>query len=128
MSVEAPARPLVLLVEDNEAIRGAFSLLLEESGYRMAEAATGEEALRRARLDQPQLILMDLGLPDMNGLDAIRSLKAQPETQGIPIVALTGRALESDERACRAAGCTAYFAKPVNTRDLLDALGRLTAT
>jgi two-component system, cell cycle response regulator DivK len=120
-------RPLVLLVEDNEAIRGAFSVLLEESGYRMDEAGTGADALRCAARSRPHLILMDLGLPDMNGLEAVRRLKAQAETRDIPIVALTGRTLDADEQACRDAGCAAYFAKPVSSQALLGKLGELLA-
>lgn len=119
------AKPLVLLVEDNEAIRGAFSVLLEESGYRMNQAGTGAEALRQAADEPPDLILMDLGLPDMNGLEAVRTLKADDGTREIPVVALTGRTLDADEQACLDAGCTAYFAKPVSSQALLGKLAEL---
>jgi CheY-like chemotaxis protein len=112
-----PAR--ILLVEDNETIRGAFGILLEESGYEVLEAATGAEALAAARDHHPDLILMDLGLPDTHGLDVTRSLRADPATAGIPIVALTGRALETDQQACFDAGCVGYLAKPIDTKQLL---------
>lgn len=113
------AKHCILLVEDNETIRGAFGILLEESGYQVVEAATGADALRVARDRRPDLILMDLGLPDTSGLDVTRTLKADPATAAIPIVALTGRALETDQQACFEAGCVGYLAKPVDTRQLL---------
>jgi two-component system, cell cycle response regulator DivK len=120
--------PLILFVEDNETIRSAFSVLLEESGYRVALAASGEEAIRLAEDRRPALILMDLGLPDINGLEATRRLKANPATQAIPVVALTGRALASDAEACFDAGCTAYFSKPVDTRELMRTIPELIAS
>jgi len=112
-------RPLVLLVEDNETIRHAFAILLEESGYRVAQAASGAEAIERAHQDQPDLALMDLGLPDMSGLAVTRRLKGDEATRDIVVVALTGRALESDEEACRDAGCDGYLSKPIDTANLL---------
>lgn len=115
-------RPHLLLVEDNETIRGAFTILLEESGYRVSDVATGADALETARRDRPDLVLMDLGLPDLNGLEVTRRLKADPATRSVVIVALTGRALESDAEECLAAGCAGYFAKPVNATELLAAL------
>lgn len=114
--------PRVLLVEDNEAIRGAFSILLEESGYQVLAAASGAEALAEAGARGPHLILLDLGLPDMSGLDVARALRARDDTRETPIIALTGRALETDEEACRAAGCTDYLTKPINTEQLLTVL------
>lgn len=111
--------PSVLLVEDNEAIRGAFSILLEEGGYRVLQAASGTEAVETAVRERPDLVLLDLGLPDVGGLDVARTLRGRPETREIPIVALTGRALEVDEDACMAAGCTGYLTKPINTEQLL---------
>lgn len=110
---------LVLLVEDNETIRNAFSILLEEHGFQVLQAAGGGEALRLAAERIPDLILLDLGLPDIKGLEVARTLKGQAETRGIPIVALTGRALETDQEACLAAGCSGYLTKPINTEELL---------
>ncbi|HEU0079731.1 MAG TPA: response regulator [Longimicrobiaceae bacterium] len=114
--------PRVLLVEDNEAIRGAFSILLEESGYQVLAAASGAEALEAAGARGPHLILLDLGLPDMSGLDVARALRARDGTRATPIIALTGRALQTDEEACRAAGCTDYLTTPINTEQLLTVL------
>ncbi len=113
---------MVLLVEDNETIRNAFSILLEEHDYRVLQASSGKEALRIAAEEAPDLILLDLGLPDINGLEVTRMLKAREETREIPVVALTGRALETDRDACMAAGCAGYLTKPINTAELLRRL------
>lgn len=113
-------QPQILLVEDNETIRGAFGMLLEESGYRVLHAGSGAEAERIAAESQPDLILMDLGLPDGNGLDVTRRIKADSRTRDVPIVALTGRALETDRDACIRAGCVGYLTKPINTVKLLE--------
>jgi two-component system, cell cycle response regulator DivK len=115
-------RPTVLLVEDNDTIRGAFAILLEESGYSVLQARCGAEALQVAAEQVPDLILMDLGLPDINGLEVTRRLKATPQTLAIPVVALTGRALETDFEACRDAGCSGYYTKPIDSAELLRAL------
>jgi CheY-like chemotaxis protein len=111
--------PCILLVEDNDTIRDAFAFLLRETGYNVAQAANGGQALEIAAREQPDLILLDLGLPDLNGLEVTRRLKAQEATRGIVVVALTGRALESDHQACIDAGCADYLSKPINTADLL---------
>jgi CheY-like chemotaxis protein len=118
--LSAAATPhLILLVEDNETIRHAFGILLEESGYRVEQAGTGEEAMAKAESSPPDLILMDLGLPDIDGLELTRRLKSNPTTRNAVVVALTGRALEKDHAACVAAGCDGYLAKPIDTERLL---------
>ncbi|HEX6371895.1 MAG TPA: response regulator [Longimicrobium sp.] len=109
----------VLLVEDSDAIRDAFTILLEDAGYTVLGAATGAEALRLAGERVPELVLLDMGLPDMTGLEVVRRLKAAPQTASIAVVALTGRDEEADRRACLAAGCAAYIVKPVNTQKLV---------
>lgn len=119
MSGGGKASALLLLVEDNETIRNAFSILLEDSGYRVLQAASGADALRIAAAESPDLVLLDLGLPDIGGLEVARTLTSREETRHIPIVALTGRALETDQDACLAAGCIGYLTKPINTEDLL---------
>ena len=116
------AAPLVLVVEDSDAIRAAFTILLEESGYAVAGAATGAEAVRLAGDRAPDLVLLDLGLPDMRGLDVARRLKADPATARVPLVALTGRDDETDRGALLAAGCAAYLVKPIDTQQLIRAL------
>lgn len=125
MSGPAPSPPTILLVEDNDTIRNAFAILLEESGYAVLQARIGEDALRISRESGPDLVLMDLGLPDVNGLEVTRRLKADEATRAIPIVALTGRALEADRDACRAAGCSGYFTKPIDAASLLDVIPRV---
>ncbi len=116
--------PLILLVEDNATIRSAFGILLEESGYRVDQAGSGEEALAIAAASPPHLVLMDLGLPDLNGLEVTRRLKANPQTSSCVVIALTGRALEADRTACLAAGCVGFLTKPVSSKDLLTAIPR----
>ncbi len=119
MSGGVPAARTVLLVEDSEAIRDAFTILLEDAGYTVLGAGTGEEALRLAAEHVPDLVLLDMGLPDMTGLQVVRQVKSTPATTGIPVVAVTGRDEPADRRACLAAGCTAYIVKPVNTQKLV---------
>ena len=113
----------ILLVEDNETIRNAFAILLEDSGYEVDQAGTGSQAVERARANLPHLILMDLGLPDGNGLEFTRKIKSDPATRDVIVIALTGRALETDQAACLAAGCSGYLAKPVNAEELLGRIG-----
>jgi DNA-binding response OmpR family regulator len=115
----------VLLVEDDDAIRGAFTILLEDSGYDVRSAATGGDALRLAAADRPDVVVLDLGLPDARGVDVARALTAPSAGRRIPIVALTGRGLEADRAAALEAGCALYLVKPVNTRELLDAIDTL---
>lgn len=111
--------PLIMLVEDNDHVRDAFGTLLREMGYRVIDAADGTEAIELAHSDLPDLILMDLGLPDINGLEVTRRLKAEEATRNIVVVALTGRALAADLEECLEAGCAGHLSKPVETRHLL---------
>lgn len=128
MSADAVTRT-VLLVEDSEPIRDAFTILLEDAGYAVLGAETGAEALRLTEERRPDLVLLDMGLPDMTGLEVVRQIKAAPGTAGISVVALTGRDEEADRRACLAAGCAAYVVKPVNTQKLVrDLPGWMAAT
>ena len=122
MTPSGAAAPLVLVVEDDFAIRAAYTILLEESGYAVAAAATGAEAVRLAERRAPELVLLDLGLPDMPGLDVARRIKANPATSRVPVVALTGRDDEAQRGALMAAGCAAYLVKPVDTQQLIRSL------
>jgi CheY-like chemotaxis protein len=108
----------LLLVEDNEMNRDAISRLLERRGFTVITAEDGEEGVQACRESLPDLVLMDLGLPGMDGFEATRQIKADPCTAGIPVLALTARALASDRQAALAAGCDDYDTKPVD-------LGRL---
>jgi DNA-binding response OmpR family regulator len=113
-------QPSVLLVEDDAGIRGAFRLLLEESGYRVDAAATGHEAIALAEGHAPDVVVLDLGLPDVSGLEVARSLTAADRR--VRVIALTGRTQESDRAAAADAGCAAYLVKPVDVRALLRAI------
>lgn len=104
--------PLVLVVDDFQDNREMFAEYLSFSGFRVAEAATGREALDRAFELIPDLILMDLSLPEIDGWEATRCLKNDPRTRQIPIVALTGHALAGHSREARDAGCDAFLTKP----------------
>ena len=112
----------ILLVEDDPLLRHAFRLLLEDAGYDVREAGSAREALAAVETRAPALILLDLGLPDRPGLDVVRQLTGHPDTQHIPVVALTGRVGAEEQRACMEAGCTQYIAKPIEPRELLRRL------
>jgi CheY-like chemotaxis protein len=118
-AAEPGAAGTVLLVEDSDAIRGAFTILLEDAGYTVLGAGTGADALRLAAERAPDLVLLDMGLPDMTGLEVVRRIKGDARTAGIVVVAVTGRDEDADRRACLAAGCAAYIVKPVNTQKLV---------
>jgi CheY-like chemotaxis protein len=108
----------LLLVEDNEMNRDAISRLLERRGFRVLTAVDGEEGIEICREQLPDLVLMDLGLPGIDGFEATRQIKGDPRTSRIPVVALTARVLTSDQEAAFAAGCDDYDTKPAD-------LGRL---
>ena len=115
----------VLLVEDNELNRDMLTRRLERRGFRVVPALDGEAALNVARESNPDLILMDIGLPGMNGWDATRLLKGDPETRKIPVIALTAHALSSDREEAIAAGCDAFETKPVEIDRLLRTIVKL---
>lgn len=108
----------VLHVEDLEDNRGLVRQLIARVGARLLEAVDGEEGVRLARREKPDLILMDLSLPVLDGWQATTLLKADPETKGIPIVALTAHAMAGDEQRARQAGCDDYMAKPIDPEKL----------
>jgi two-component system, cell cycle response regulator DivK len=103
----------LLLVEDDANIRDMLSRRLQREGYQVIAAVNGAEAIMRARAEQPDLILMDIGLPLLNGFQATAKLKATPDTRSIPIIALTAFAAISDRQKCLAAGCDEYESKPI---------------
>lgn len=112
--------PAVLLVEDNPDNRDIYGTFLRHFGFTVLEAGDGAEGVRMAREHLPGVVLMDVGLPVLNGLDATRCLKADPATAGIPVVALTAHALQRDERAAMEAGCVAFIAKPAEPSRILE--------
>ncbi|MEX0763222.1 MAG: response regulator [Dehalococcoidia bacterium] len=107
---------VILVVEDNPMNSELVADLLAAAGYKVVPADTAEEGLTLAESAHPNLILMDISLPGMDGLEAARVLKRHPETGNIPIVALTAHAMNGDEAAALAAGCNGYITKPINTR------------
>ena len=110
----------ILYVEDNEFNRKIVRQLLAQTSYRLREAPDGESGVRAAQEELPDLILMDVQLPKMSGLDATRELRADPRTACVPIIIVTSYALSGDEQKARDAGATAYIAKPYSPRDLLS--------
>jgi two-component system, cell cycle response regulator DivK len=109
----------ILVVEDTEDNRQIMRDLLSNAGYELVEAVTGEDGVAAAARERPDLILMDIQLPVMDGYEATRRIKADPATRGIPIIAVTSYALSGDEEKARAAGCDGYVAKPFSPRQLL---------
>ena len=109
----------VLVVEDNPANMTLATFLLQSAGHTVITAANAEIGLMLARAEQPDLILMDIQLPGMDGLEATGLLKADAATRTIPVVALTALAMKGDEERIRAAGCDGYIAKPMRYKDFL---------
>jgi two-component system, cell cycle response regulator DivK len=109
----------ILVVEDHEDNRQILRDLLGNAGYQMIEAETGEDGLAAAAANKPDLILMDIQLPGLDGYEATRRLKADPALRSIPIIVVTSYALSGDEAKARAAGCDAYVTKPFSPRQLL---------
>jgi two-component system, cell cycle response regulator DivK len=110
---------LILVAEDQEDNRQILRDLLGNAGYEMIEAEDGEQVLAQAAKHRPDLILMDVQLPLMDGYEATRRLKADPALRAIPVIVVTSYALSGDEAKARAAGCDAYVAKPYSPRTLL---------
>jgi two-component system, cell cycle response regulator DivK len=121
------ASPFVLVVEDYPDAREMYSEYLRFSGFRVAEARNGEEALEKAFTLRPDVILMDLALPLMDGWEATRRLKSDPRTAQILVVALTGHALAGHQEGARRAGCDAFVTKPCLPDELVDEIRRLLA-
>ena len=109
----------ILNVEDNEFNRKIVRQLLTKTIYRLREAVDGEQGVASALAAPPDLILMDIQLPKMSGLDATRQLRGDPRTAAVPIIVVTSFALSGDEQKATAAGATAYLAKPYSPRELL---------
>ena len=114
----------ILVVEDQEDNRQILRDLLGSAGFRTIEAHDGAQALTVARSQRPDLILMDIQLPLVDGYEATRSIKREPELKHIPVIAVTSYALSGDEQRAREAGCDAYVAKPYSTRHLLAKIGQ----
>ena len=109
----------ILIVEDQEDNRTILRDVLSTVGYELIEALNGEDGVRLAQSERPDLILMDIQLPQMNGYEATQQIKSIAELKAIPIIAVTSYALSGDEAKARAAGCDGYIAKPFSPRELL---------
>jgi two-component system cell cycle response regulator DivK len=112
--------PRILLVEDNEMNRDMLSRRLERRGYSVLCALDGQQGIDTAIREKPDLILMDMSLPVVDGWEATRRLKADPAVRGIPVIALTAHAMASDEQQAREAGCDDFDTKPVELARLLQ--------
>jgi two-component system cell cycle response regulator DivK len=110
----------VLLVEDNEVNRYLAQFLLERAGFVVDTAADGQQALERARAQRPDLVLMDMRMPVMDGLEATRRLKADPALCTIPVVALSAHAMSQEKAQALAAGCVSHIEKPIDAAVFVD--------
>ncbi len=116
------ANELILIVEDNEKNRKLERDVLAFHGYRIAEAETAEDGLRLAVESPPALILMDIQLPGMNGIEALGRLRADPRTRGIPVIAVTASAMSQDRKKIMSAGFDGYQSKPINVKEFVAAV------
>ena len=116
---------LILIVEDNDKNLKLVRDVLQASGYATIEAGDAEHGIELAREQRPHLILMDIQLPGMNGIDALRVLRADPVTAAIPVVAVTASVMQHDRKLITEAGFDAYVGKPINLREFRDAVRRI---
>jgi len=117
----------ILIVEDNAANMKLAIFLIESAGHSVLSATDAEAGLTLAREERPDLILMDIQLPGMDGLEATRLLKEDESTHAIPVIALTALAMKGDEERIRAAGCDGYIAKPIKYQEFLATIASRTA-
>lgn len=116
----APPMRTVLLVDDEEGARMLVAMLLEREGYRVLTSAAGTEALMLAKLERPQVILLGIMLPQMNGHEVLRRLKADPDTAAVPVIILAAKGVDRDVAAFFQGGAVFHVEKPFETHDLLD--------
>ena len=117
--------PKVLLVEDNEMNRDMLARRLERRGYQVVVAVDGAESIAKAESESPDLILMDMSLPGLDGWEATRQIKAAPETRAIPVIALTAHAMSGDREKAIGAGCDDFDTKPVDFTRLVEKIEAL---
>jgi two-component system cell cycle response regulator DivK len=117
--------PKILLVEDNEMNRDMLSRRLERRGYEVVIAVDGQQGVDMARVEKPDLVLMDMSLPVLDGWEATRRLKAEADTRGVPIIALTAHAMAGDREKAMEAGCDDYDTKPIELPRLLGKIEEL---
>jgi two-component system, cell cycle response regulator DivK len=126
--VTTDTSPLILVVDDYQDAREMYAEYLQFSGFRVAEARNGNEAVEQAFALEPDLILMDLSLPGMDGWEATRQLKSDERTRQIPVVALTGHALAGASEGAKRAGCDSFVTKPCLPDDLVVEVRRMLNT
>ena len=119
------AGELILIVEDNEKNRKLERDVLQFHGFKTVEAETAEEGLRLAKDSTPALVLMDIQLPGMNGIEALGHLRADPQTRAIPVIAVTASAMTHDRQKIMAAGFDAYQSKPINVKEFVAAVRQM---
>lgn len=117
----------VLIVEDNEDNRIVYSTILRHHGFRVSEALDGEEGISKARKELPDVILMDISIPLIDGWEVTQTLKREPATSHIPVIALTAHAMPGDRERALKVGCDGYLAKPCEPRAVLAEVNRLLA-
>jgi two-component system cell cycle response regulator DivK len=115
----------ILIVEDNPQNMRLIEMALSAESYTLLEATNGEEALEVARKEHPDLIIMDIQLPKMNGLEVTRKLREIPEFSRTPIIAITAYAMKGDEEKALKSGCNAYLSKPIRARDLPNLIAKM---
>jgi two-component system cell cycle response regulator DivK len=118
---------LVLIIEDNDKNMKLARDVLQAKGFQTLEAVTGEDGVRLAKEHVPDLVLMDIQLPGINGIEAFRQLRADPKTARIPVVALTASVTPTDRSAITAAGFDAFIGKPISLKEFVDTVKRLAA-
>jgi CheY-like chemotaxis protein len=121
------ANPLILVVEDNDKNRKLVRDVLTYRGYEIVEAETGEDGVRLARERKPQLVLMDIQLPGIDGIEALRRLRADEATRAIPVIAVTASAMDHDRQKIMAAGFDGYQSKPLSVKEFLAAVDAILA-
>lgn len=119
--------PKILIVEDNELSRDMLSRRLRRKGYEVLVAVDGAEGVAMSHKEKPDIVLMDLSLPDMDGWRATQKIKENPETSKIPVIALTAHAMSGDREKALEAGCDEYDTKPIDLRRLLSKIHRFVA-
>jgi two-component system cell cycle response regulator DivK len=116
---------LVLIVEDNEKNMKLARDVLQAKGYQTVEAVTGEEGVKLAKERKPDLVLMDIQLPGISGIEAFKQIRADARTKAIPVIALTASVTPTDRTAISAAGFDAFLGKPINLKEFIDTVKRL---
>ena len=119
------AGELILIVEDNEKNRKLERDVLQFHGYQTAEAETGEDGVRLAQVSPPALILMDIQLPGISGIEALGQIRADARTRGIPVIAVTASAMTQDRQKIMAAGFDGYQSKPINVKEFVAAVRQM---